>query len=36
MLQKDGAFAPPSGPGLGVKIREDYIVRVKGAAFPGC
>jgi L-alanine-DL-glutamate epimerase-like enolase superfamily enzyme len=27
MLQKDGSFMPPSGPGLGVAIREDYVAR---------
>lgn len=27
MLAKDGTFAPPQGPGLGVTIREDYVAR---------
>jgi L-alanine-DL-glutamate epimerase-like enolase superfamily enzyme len=27
MLAKNGTFAPPQGPGLGVTIREDYVAR---------
>jgi L-alanine-DL-glutamate epimerase-like enolase superfamily enzyme len=27
MLAKDGSFAPPQSPGLGVTIRQDYIAR---------
>jgi L-alanine-DL-glutamate epimerase-like enolase superfamily enzyme len=27
LLQKDGSFAPPPGPGLGVTIREEMIAR---------
>ena len=27
VLQADGTFALPQGPGLGVTIREDYVER---------
>ena len=27
MFAKNGTFAPPQGPGLGVTIREDYVAR---------